>query len=169
MTATARFALPLLHAGQAQKEMFHNEAITRVDLLLHPVVQDIGIDSPPPSPEPGETWIVGDAPTGDWTGHEGEIASWTDGGWRFVAPRAGMDIWAESLAQPLRYHAGSGWEVGVITASRIEIDGVQVVGTQGDAIAAPAGGSTIDEPARTAIAAIISALQAHGLIASVEL
>lgn len=169
MSATARFALPLLHAGQAQKEMFHNEAITGIDLLLHPIVQGVGLDAPPASPAPGEAWIVGDAPTGDWVGRAGEIASWTDGGWRFVAPRAGMGIWAESLAQPLRYHAGSGWQVGVIAASRVEIGGVQVIGAQGDAIAAPAGGSTVDEPARTAIAAIISALQAHGLVASVEL
>ena len=169
MTATARFALPLLHAGQAQKEMFHNEAITAVDALLHPAVQDVGIDTPPAAAEPGEAWIVGTTPTGDWVGHDGEIASWTDGGWRFTVPRAGMDIWAESLAQPVRYHPGSGWQVGVIAASRIEIGGVQVVGAQGEAIAAPTGGSTIDEPARAAIAAVISALQAHGLIANLEL
>jgi hypothetical protein len=169
MTATARFALPLLHAGQAQKEMFHNEAVTGIDLLLHPVVQGVGIDTPPASPEPGEAWVVGNMPTGDWAGHDGKIAAWTDGGWRFATPCVGMEIWVESLARPLRYHAGSGWQVGVIAASGIEIDGVQVVGERGAAIAVPTGGATIDEPARVAIAAIISTLQAHGLIASVEL
>ena len=33
MTDTARWALPLLEAGQAQKEMTHNEALQRLDLL----------------------------------------------------------------------------------------------------------------------------------------
>ncbi|MFN4095298.1 MAG: DUF2793 domain-containing protein [Sphingomonas sp.] len=169
MTATARFALPLLHAGQAQKEMFHNEAVTGIDLLLHPVVQGVGVDTPPATPDVGQAWTIGDAPTGDWAGHGGEIANWTDGGWRFVIPCAGMEIWVESLARPLRYHGGSGWQAGVIAASRIEIGGLQVVGERGEAIAMPTGGSTVDEPARTAIAAIISALQAHGLVASIEL
>ncbi len=169
MTATPRFALPLLHAGQAQKEMFHNEAIVAIDALLHSTVQGVGIDSPPAAPEPGNAWIVGAAPTGDWAGHAGEIASWTEGGWRFAAPRAGMEVWAESLAQPVRYHAASGWRVGVIAASRIEIGGVQVLGAQAEAVAMPAGGAIVDEQARNAIAAILDALQAHGLIASAEL
>lgn len=169
MTATPRFALPLLHAGQAQKEMFHNEAIVGIDALLHPNVQDVGIDSPPATPERGDAWVVGTVPTGDWTGHADEIASWTEGGWRFAVPRPGMEVWAESLAQPVRYHAGSGWRPGVIAASRIEIGGIQVLGAQAEAVAMPAGGAIVDEQARTAIAAILDALQVHGLIASAEL
>ncbi|MGL4312420.1 MAG: DUF2793 domain-containing protein, partial [Sphingomonas sp.] len=31
---TSRLALPLLAAGQAQKEMFHNEALALIDLAL---------------------------------------------------------------------------------------------------------------------------------------
>lgn len=34
--ATARFAFPLIAPGQAQKELFHNEALARVDALLQP-------------------------------------------------------------------------------------------------------------------------------------
>ncbi|MCA1198734.1 DUF2793 domain-containing protein [Sphingomonas sp. R647] len=169
MTATTRFALPLLHAGQAQKEMFHNEAVVGIDALLHPDVQGVGVNAPPASPEPGEAWIVGDAPSGDWAGHDDEIACWTDGGWRFSVPRAGMEVWAESLAQPVRYRAGEGWQIGVIAASRIDIGGVQVIGARGEAVATPAGGAIVDEQARDAIVAILDALRAHGLIGSAEL
>ena len=169
MTTTPRFALPLLHAGQAQKEMFHNEAVVGIDALLHPDVQAVGIDAPPAAPEPGQAWIVGAAPSGDWAGHANEIACWTDGGWRFALPRAGMQVWAESLAQPVRYRAGTGWQIGVIAARRIEVAGVQVMGARGEAVATPAGGAIVDEQARTAIAGILDALRAHGLIASAEL
>jgi len=169
MTATTRFALPLLHAGQAQKEMFHNEAVVGIDALLHRDVLGVGVDTPPATPEPGAAWIVGDAPTGDWAGHESEIACWAEGGWRFAIPHAGMEVWAESLAQPVRYRAGEGWQVGVISAGRIEIGGVQVIGARGEAVATPAGGAIVDEQARDAIAAILDALRAHGLIATAEL
>ncbi|HLZ79899.1 MAG TPA: hypothetical protein VKQ09_11235 [Sphingomonas sp.] len=37
--ATTRFALPLIAPGQAQKELFHNEALARVDALLQPSVR----------------------------------------------------------------------------------------------------------------------------------
>ncbi|MCR5870606.1 MULTISPECIES: DUF2793 domain-containing protein [unclassified Sphingomonas] len=169
MTATARFALPLLHAGQAQKEMFHNEALVQVDLLLHPAVKDVGLDSPPATPEPGDAWIVGEEPTGAWSDHARAIAVWTDGGWWFTTPRPGVALWSETHGKPVRYDAGAGWQIGVIAASRIEIGGTQIVGGQCDAIAAPTGGATIDDAARAAIAAILDALREHGLIASDEL
>ena len=40
-----------------------------------------------------------------------------------------------------------------------------MIGNQGSAITAPTGGATTDAEARTAINAIISALEAHGLVA----
>lgn len=169
MTITTRFSLPLLHAGQAQKEMFHNEAMVGIDMLLHPNVQNVGVDVPPVAPEPGQAWIVGTSPDGAWAGHSEEIACWTDGGWRFAAPRTGMEVWAESLACPVRFRGDVGWQVGVIAGSRIEIDGVRVIGAQGEAVATPAGGAIVDEQARDAIAAILNALRLHGLIASPEL
>ena len=61
---TARFALPVLKAGQAQKEVTHNEALARVDALLHPVVESMALAVPPPAPEPGRGWLVAAAPSG---------------------------------------------------------------------------------------------------------
>jgi hypothetical protein len=38
---SARLALPLLAAGQAGKEVTHNEALTRLDMLVQPAVAGI--------------------------------------------------------------------------------------------------------------------------------
>lgn len=45
------------------------------------------------------------------------------------------------------------------------VAGVKVVGARQAAIASPSGGATVDSQSRAAISAIISAMQAHGLIA----
>ena len=144
---SARLALPLMQAGQSQKEVTHNEALATIDLVLQASVLSVGDDAPPAAPGPGECWIVGAAPTGDWAGHAGAIAGWTDGGWRFAAPVEGMVAWNAADAGTVR-HSGGQWSNGVLPA-----------------IADPAGGSVIDEPARSATAAILAALRSHGLIA----
>jgi hypothetical protein len=51
------------------------------------------------------------------------------------------------------------------TDTEYRVDGVKVVGNRQATIAPPSGGGTIDAQGRTAIASIITALQAHGLIA----
>ena len=162
--ATARFALPFIASGQAQKELFHNEALARIDALLLPVVESVLPDAPPALPAAGQCWVVGAAPTGDWAGHALAIAAWTDDGWRFVAPRAGMQVWSIADALPAMFD-GAGWVLGDLHARQLIVGGVPVVGTQQSAIADPAGGTAPDAAARTAISAILAALRAHGLIA----
>lgn len=162
--ATARFALPMLAAGQAQKELFHNEALAIVDAIAHPAALSIGDTSPPATPEPGQCWIVGDAPVGDWAGRSGTLACWTEGGWRFVEPVDGMTVWLSPAGIAARY-SGGGWHAGEIAATRLVVGDVQVVGARGAAVAQPVGGGTIDTQARATLAAIISSLVAHGLIA----
>lgn len=161
---TDRLALPLLAAGQAQKEIFHNEALTRVDLLLQGAVEDHDIDDPPVSPGAGQCWIVGASPTGDWAGKAGQVAGWTTGGWRFLLPRAGMTFWHIAAGCAIR-HDGSAWSVGEETGSLLRIDGIKVVGAQQAAIADPSGGTTVDVETRTAMEQVLAALRSHGLIA----
>jgi hypothetical protein len=163
--SSSRFALPFLQPGQAQKEIFHNEALMAVDALLHPVAQALGDADPPSSPTSGQCWIVGDSPTAAWAGHGGELAAWGEGGWRFIAPSEGMLVWLAD-AQLWARRDGGGWVSGDIPALSISIGGVQVVGAQQAAIGDPSGGGTIDAEARAALAALLVAARTHGLIAT---
>jgi hypothetical protein len=163
MSKTPRFELPFILPGQAQKELFHNEALSRVDALLHPTVEGPPVADPPLAPVPGQSWIVGAAATGAWSGREGQLASWTDGGWRFLVPTQGMAAW-QKAAEHWLVRTAAGWSMGEIRAAGLVIGGTQVVGERQPAIATPSGGTIIDEEARAALAAVIASLMSHGLI-----
>lgn len=159
---TARLSLPLLQPGQAQKEMFHNEALARLDIAVQGAAVAGGANAPPGDPATGDCWIVGEAPEGPWAGHAGKVAGWTQAGWRFVEPCEGMRLWiAADLAFAL--FSGGIWSFGR-SHGRLFVEGLQLVGPRGAAIAEPAGGATVDVEARAVIAAVLEALRAHGLI-----
>jgi hypothetical protein len=141
--ASPRFALPLLYAAQAQKEVFVNEAHALIDALLHGAVEGIAA-APPASPVEGTSWLVGDSPSGDWAGQAGAIASFQAGNWLFTEPRDGMRLLDRASGQDMR-HVG-GWRVAA-------------------PVSAPIGGTTIDAEARTAIVALIEALATAGILA----
>lgn len=162
---TARLALPLLQPGQAQKELWHNEALTLLDLLVQPVVLAVGLDTPPTAPGAGDAWIVGPAPSGAWSGLPGQLAAWSVAGWRFAAPIEGMAVWSVADGACARFAAG-GWTVGMLHGTTLLLGGDAVVGPRRGAIADAAGGAVIDAEARSAISAILAALRGHGLIES---
>ena len=160
--ATTRFALPFILPGQAQKELFHNEALLLVDGLLHPAAESGPLAAPPAEPEPGQCWIVAPAPSAAWSGHANELAVWTDGGWRFAPPVPGMSVWIKPSEHWLHWN-GVAW-IGSLPATGLVVAGQQVVGSRQPAIASPSGGTIIDEEARAAIDTVIVALKSHGLI-----
>lgn len=141
-STTARFSLPLLFAGQAQKEMFVNEMAARLDALLFLAVEaEAAI--PPPEPQDGQSWLVGENPAGQWSGQAGRIASRQAGNWLFTKPVPGMTLFNRATGQEM-YFRGT-W----LAAAKPEL---------------PTGGATIDQEARTAIGAIIAALTTAGII-----
>ncbi|MBO9712970.1 DUF2793 domain-containing protein [Sphingomonas sp.] len=161
-SSTDRLALPLLEPGQAQKEMFHNEALVRLDAAVQACAVAGGLDAPPADPAAGQCWIVGASPSGAWSGHAGALACWTLSGWRFVAAAEGMRAW---IADPAGFalHSGGEWRFGE-AHGRLIVEGVQVVGPQAAAIGNPSGGSVVDAEARSTIAQILAAMREHGLV-----
>ncbi|MEP7221685.1 MAG: DUF2793 domain-containing protein [Novosphingobium sp.] len=141
--ATPRFALPLLYAGQAQKEVFVNEGIAITDALLHCVVEGIA-SNPPATPVEGTAWIVAASPAGDWSGKGGFLACRQAGQWLFFSPLPGMRVFNRATGQDHR-RVGSNW----IAAS---------------APAVPAGGTTIDVEARAALANVLQCLRDAGTL-----
>jgi hypothetical protein len=142
--ATNRFALPLLHVGQAQKEVFVNEALARTDALLHCTVV-AETTAPPVDPAEGKAWLIGTGATDAWAGHEGEIALHTGGGWAFIGPRDGMRV----------FDLAAGREMLFFTSWRKASLPVE-----------PLGGTSVDGEARAAINDLVSALQALGILPS---
>ena len=164
MTDTsARFALPFILPGQAQKEAYHNEALSLIDVALHAVVEEGPLAAPPVGPDEGRCWIVADGATGDWAGKAGAIAGWTEGGWRFIAPVPGMMAWNIDIGCWLHW-TGESWSDGSLPAVALSIGGQQVVGPRLADVPNPSGGTTIDAEARAAVDALIATLKSHGLI-----
>lgn len=162
MSASARFALPFLVPGQAQKEVFHNEALALLDAAVHPCVEQGPNATPPASPAPGQGWIVATGATGDWAGSDHSVAVWTDAGWRFVAPVDGMLVWNKAAGHWVHW-TGAAWSDGFLPAAGIRIGGDQVLGPRLAEVPSPSGGTIIDSEARAAIAAIIATFKSHGL------
>lgn len=160
---TPRLALPYLHVAQAQKEVTHNEALQRLDMCVQPVVEDM-LASPPASPSDGACWLVSLSPVGAWSGHAGAIAQWTQGGWRYVEPFDGLQVWQRATGLMLR-HNGGNWSADIATSS-LRIGGQQVVGPRGASISEPSGGAVVDAECRARLTKLIAALQAHGLISN---
>lgn len=163
--ATPRLALPLLAAGQAQKEMYHNEALALIDLVLCGAAVATDVEVPPEAPELGASWILGDAPEAEWAGYARHLAGWTEGGWRFVAPREGMRIWLSETAGFALFTEGE-WQAGR-AHGRLLVDGQQIIGPRGAAITEPTGGTVVDAEARAAILAMLEVMRVHGLIETV--
>ena len=161
--STARFALPYLLPGQAQKEAFHNEALARLDAALHACVAGAPSDEVPPDPAPGQSWLVSADAAGPWAGKADNLATWTDGGWRFVAPVPGMTVWRVDAGYLLHW-TGAAWSDGIWPAAALTIGGQQVVGPRLETVPSPSGGTIIDTEARAAVEALIVALRTHGLI-----
>jgi hypothetical protein len=144
MTDTARLALPLLEAAQAQKHVTMNEALARLDALTPARVEALARTDPPAAAEEGRLWGIGAGAGGAWAGQEGRVALAVGGGWTFVDPWDGWRVWdAESGGCALwrggAWHSGwlSGADGGAATVGRvIAFDHALAAGPSSDTVAA---------------------------------
>lgn len=140
--STPALNLPLLAAGQAQKEFFVNEALSLLD-ALHPRAVIASQPSPPSTAAEGDCFRITSPASGAWNGHAGKVAVMVAGAWHFIAPAPGLLLFDQAAGQLIVFR--SQW---------------QAVAN----LAAPTGGNVIDVEARAAISALLAGLRAVGLL-----
>jgi hypothetical protein len=142
--STPALGLPLLIAGQAQKEFFINEALSLLD-ALHARAVTASQSTPPASVPEGACYRVTATATGTWAGQEGRLAVRVAGAWHFIAPSEGLLIYDRAAARFVIYK--SQWQQAAV-------------------VAAPSGGTVIDSEARSTLTALITALITMGVLAA---
>ncbi len=106
---TPILGLPLILPSQAQKHVTHNEALRLLDAVCQLTVLDLGIVIPPAAPELGDRYILGAGASGEWAGHDGDIAVWSGVNWDFVTPAAGWIADVQPEGRSLRFD-GTAWQ-----------------------------------------------------------
>jgi len=140
-SSTPALGLPLLIAGQAQKEFFVNQALCLLD-ALHDRTVASSRSVPPANPTEGTCFRV-IAPAGaGWSSRDDHLAVLIGGDWHFIAPRDGMQVFDQEAGNLMVFR--NGWKHAA-------------------APVAPQGGTVVDTEARTAIAGLIQALLAVGV------
>ncbi|MEM7667059.1 MAG: DUF2793 domain-containing protein [Pseudomonadota bacterium] len=141
-STTSNFDLPLLFAGQAQKEFFVNQSLSLIDAIIgRSVIASINV--PPPSPTEGENYRITAPAEGDWASHEDDIAISIGGAWNFVRARDGMALFDRAAGQFILFR--SGWHIASHPTE-------------------PQGGTTIDQESRIAIVELTEALRTIGIL-----
>lgn len=106
---TARLALPYILPAQAQKHITHNEALQRIDAVLHLAIADT-LASPPAIVDEESCYLVAPTASGAWSGKAGCIAVRQDGEWLFLEPRPGWCGWF-AAEQQIRIFTSTAWEL----------------------------------------------------------
>lgn len=88
MAETANLALPLVAAAQAQKHITVNEALSVLDGIAQLRLLSRSVVAPPAASD-GQAYFVPTGASGVWSGQDGNVAIYSNGGWIFVAPLPG--------------------------------------------------------------------------------
>ena len=97
---SARLGLPYLAAGQMQKHVTLNEALTRLDALIQTAVASRTITTEPEGPDDGRLYILPDGADGPgWSAFaERTLVRAESGGWTVVEVAHGQLVWVEDEA-----------------------------------------------------------------------
>lgn len=130
MSNSPRIGLPFLDAAQAQKHVTMNESLARLDVVGSGRAETMALALPPSNPGEGDAHIVPVGGGGAWSGEDGKLAVFLNGGWEFITPWAGWRLWVASESG-FAVHDGTNWRLigqpvsqgGAMTALRhVEID-----------------------------------------------
>ena len=113
MSNSNRLALPFIDAAQSQKHVTHNEAVVALDALVHLAVKARNVVAPPAAPVEGDRYLVPPGASGAFAGHADAIAAFDNGGWTFLAPKAGWRAYIESEGLFLLFDGATWKDVGL--------------------------------------------------------
>jgi hypothetical protein len=111
---SARLSLPYLAAGQMQKHVTLNEALTRLDALVQTVVVSRTTPAQPGAPADGDLWILPSGATGaDWgTRPTGALMRAEGGGWTRVPAGDGLTALVADAGEVVVRHGGDWVRLG---------------------------------------------------------
>ena len=155
----------MLGHSRHRSERWDNEALELLGFLTSGAVEEPPRATPPATPAPGACYIVGGSPTGGWVGRSANLACYGAGGYRFIPPFEGLSVLIRSTGTFAIYRQGA-WDLGGVMATKIVVNGQQVVGGRAGGIATPAAGTVIDVQCREALGQVLAAMRQHGLIAA---
>lgn len=163
MPQTLRLGLPLIAAGQSQKDVTHNEAVLALDRMVALAVVSRTQMSPPVAAAAGEIQIVPPGGESDWGQPAGSLMQWQGAGWQVQAPRDGQLALLQDEAVLLVHNQG--WQA-LFPVSGLLIGGRSVLAATPVSVAPPTGGTTVDMEARAVLSALLSTLVQQGILAT---
>jgi hypothetical protein len=69
------------------------------------------LNTPPASPEEGDTYLVGLSPTGAWTDRQNGVATYKNGKWKIVDHAAGNTLYLADTQEVLVRNKDMGWDI----------------------------------------------------------
>lgn len=151
---STRLGIPFLQAAQSQKHVTVNEALTTLDALTNLVLQSATTTAPPSSPQESDCYFLPASTTGDWSGEDGKIAHWFNGGWRFVTPLPGFRAWIADQAKPVVWN-GTEWQPIIVAAAANGATTAQDVLSVSHTVTAGSSNTTsLDIPERSILLAV---------------
>lgn len=116
MSETSQLTLPLLAPSQAQKHVTVNEAFARLDGLTQMVLASRSTALPPVSALDGTSYAVPGGAVNGWSGQDGKVAVFANGGWVFAAPKRGWRGFVADESAVVVYD-GTDWLEGGLAIS----------------------------------------------------
>lgn len=104
---TPVLGLDELSSGQTSKEIYHNQALRKIEGFSVRVL-DKDLATPPGSPADGDAYIVAGSPTGAWVGHATHVALYLGTSWVFLTPPSGIIVGVADEAKAYIFN-GSAW------------------------------------------------------------
>lgn len=163
MPVSPRLALPLISAGQTQKDVTHNDAVLAIDRMLALTVVSRRALSPPAAPAIGSCYIVPAGGASAWSQPADTLVQFQgDGGWLRLSPADGQTALVMDEAIMIVFRGG--WQAHWPVAG-LRIGGRTLLAAAPATIGPPTGGVNVDSEARSSLTALILALRDLGLLA----